>query len=598
MGIILKWALMTHHLKTLFGYDAFRPFQLESIAAQQQGRDLLTILPTGSGKSLCYQLPALTENGLTVVVSPLIALIEDQVAALKAAGLPAAAITSQENGATHAETMRRAENGAIKLLYISPERLALEGFSQWLLRQNLRGFVIDEAHCISEWGHDFRPDYRRLGELKTRFPGVPIAAFTATATPRVADDIVRTLGLENPLRLTGAFTRDNLTLNVRRRSGNGEAQLLAFLDAYPHESGIVYTFTRKEAETLANLLNKKGIRAGCYHGGMEAPARSAAQRDFLNDETRVVCATVAFGMGINKSNVRFVAHMDLPKSVENYFQEVGRAGRDGVASECLMLYSRADVERKKRLIDEGDETQRTVGLENLEKMYRFATATTCRHAWLSEYFGQQLENPCADRCDNCSAPRILSDATRSAQMLLSAAYRTGQRFGKNHLIDVLRGAKGQKLLDLGHDKLGVYGIGAHLPKAAWENLYDRLLELEAFEKDEFGSLRITETGAAILKGAQSVAIDETLLQKAPAKTAIKKEKGGELFERLRVKRLELAKAANIAPFMVFSDATLLAMEAARPQNAEEMLAVSGVGPAKLERYGEAFLEVLAQSRSD
>ncbi|MGE4295347.1 MAG: DNA helicase RecQ [Campylobacterales bacterium] len=583
---------MTQALKQFFGYDSFRPFQHESISAQLEKRDLLTILPTGSGKSLCYQLPAVMGEGLTVVISPLIALIEDQVAALRAAGLAAAAITSQESAAERGETMRSAQNGQIKLLYISPERLALEEFSAWLGQQKLRGFVIDEAHCISEWGHDFRPDYRRLGTLKTRFPGVPLAAFTATATPRVADDIVRTLGLENPVRLTGAFVRENLTLNVRRRSGDGEAQLLAFLDAYAHESGIVYTFTRKEAETLAALLNKKGIRAGCYHGGMGAEARSRSQKAFLDDETRVICATVAFGMGINKSNVRFVAHMDLPKSVENYFQEVGRAGRDGVASECLLLYSRADVERKKRLLDEGDETQRAVGLENLEKMYRFATATTCRHAWLSEYFGQQLEHPCADRCDNCSAPRTLSDASRSAQMLLSAAYRTGQRFGKNHLIDVLRGAKGQKLLDLGHDKLGVYGIGAHLPKAAWENLYDRLLELEAFEKDEYGSLRITPIGAAILKGEQNVTIDETLLQKAPAKTAIKKEKGGELFERLRAKRLDLAKAERIAPFMVFSDATLLAMEAARPQTLEELLAVSGVGPAKLERYGEAFLEII------
>lgn len=583
---------MTQALKQFFGYDSFRPFQLESISTQLQGRDLLTILPTGSGKSLCYQLPAITGEGLTVVISPLIALIEDQVAALNAAQIPAAAITSQESAAARSAAMRSVEAGRIKLLYVSPERLALEEFGAWLTRQTLRAFVIDEAHCISEWGHDFRPDYRRLSTLKTRFAGVPLAAFTATATPRVADDIVRTLGLENPVRLTGAFVRENLTLNVRRRSGDGEAQLLAFLNAYPHESGIVYTFTRKEAETLAAMLNKKGIRAGCYHGGMGAAERGAAQRAFLDDETRVICATVAFGMGINKSNVRFVAHMDLPKSVENYFQEVGRAGRDGVASECLLLYSRADVERKKRLIDEGDETQRAVGLENLEKMYRFATATTCRHGWLSDYFGQQLEHPCADRCDNCSAPRTLSDASRSAQMLLSAAYRTGQRFGKNHLIDVLRGAKGQKLLELGHDKLGVYGIGAHLPKAAWENLYDRLLELEAFEKDEFGSLRITPIGAAILKGEQNVTIDETLLQKAPAKTAIKKEKGGELFERLRAKRLELAKAERIAPFMVFSDATLLAMEAARPQTREELLAVSGVGPAKLERYGEAFLGVV------
>jgi ATP-dependent DNA helicase RecQ len=584
----LKAALKQH-----FGFDSFRPLQMESITAQLAGQDLLTLLPTGSGKSVCYQLPALMTEGLTVVISPLIALIEDQVAALRAAGLSAAAITSAQSSEAQSHAMQAAQRGEIKLLYLSPERLALEGFSQWLSRQKLARFVIDEAHCISEWGHEFRPDYRRLGDLKARF-GVPIATFTATATPRVAEDIVRTLQLNRPARYTGRFVRENLTLNLRRRSGDGTAQLLDFLHAYEHESGIIYTFTRKEAETLAALLTRKGISAGCYHGGMSAEARSRTQHDFLADRCRIVCATVAFGMGIDKSNVRFVVHMDLPKSVENYYQEVGRAGRDGVASECLLLYSRADVERKKRLLEDSDEARQTVGLENLEKIYRFASATTCRHRWLSDYFGQSLESDCANRCDNCTTPRTLTDITRQAQMFLSAIYRTGQRFGQSHIIEVLRGGRGKRLLELGHDQLSVYGVGKAHTKSAWQNIADRLLEIEAITKGPFGSLLITPTGAAILKGEASVTIDESLLAKvAQAKTAIGKEKGGPLFEHLRAKRLEIAKTESIPPYMVFSDATLLAIETARPKTADELLAISGVGPAKLERYGAAFLEAIA-----
>jgi len=583
-------------LKHFFGYDTFRPFQREAMLARLEGKDLLVIMPTGGGKSLCYQLPALLSEGVTVIISPLLALIHDQVTALKAMGIPAAAMTSMESRETLEEIRDGVYHGEIKLLYVSPERMSMEGFITWLCKRNVSGIVIDEAHCISEWGHDFRPDYRALSTLKEHFPNASLSAFTATATPHVARDIISTLELHEPHHFIGSFMRHNLILNVQKRRGNGRKQLIDFLKNYSNESGIIYTFTRKETETLSLFLQESGIDASAYHGGLEHEVRTAVQNAFIRDEVKIVVATVAFGMGIDKSNVRFVVHMDLPKSPENYFQEVGRAGRDGLLSECLLLYSWSDVERKKLLLQDLPISRQEIGIRHLETMHRFAASALCRHRGLAGYFGERVQEDCKERCDNCKHPKEEIDVTQEAQKFLSTVYRTEERFGRGYLIDVLRGSKGARIKELKHDRLSVYGIGHEYGKEVWEHLSEHLLELGALERGEFSALKLTAIGVAILRGSYEVKIDKALLEHSkhePKRTALSQEQGGVLFEYLRQKRLEIAKDEGIPAYMVFSDATLKEMERYQPLDETAFLQLNGVGKRKLEKYAEAFMVVIA-----
>ncbi len=591
-----KYAL----LKSQFGFDSFRPLQEEAVDAIVSGRDLLMILPTGGGKSLSYQLPALMMEGTTVVISPLLALMHDQVQALKAQGLRAEMLSSMQTGEESGDIVRRLYAGEVDFLYLSPERLNTERMRQILSNIRLNYFVVDEAHCISEWGHEFRSDYRALSQLRDLYPDVSIAAFTATATPHVRDDIVRLLRLEDPVLLRGGLFRDNLQITVRHRIKDGYDQLRSFLDERTQESGIVYAFSRKNVEAVARFLQQKGYVAEAYHAGMPTEHRNRVYADFVHDRVRIIVATIAFGMGIDKSNIRFVFHMSLPKTVENYYQEIGRAGRDGDHADVVMLFGAQDVIQQKRFVEmNDDDTYKAHLLQKLGVMHRYAASEQCRHQQLAAYFGDTIE-PCGRHCDNCLEPEYEKrDITTEAQMLLSTVYRTGQRFGKSYLVDVLRGSREQKILANRHDELSVYGVGEALNKKQWFVVLDRMLEIGALGVNEHQGMVLTETGRKVLKGEETVLIRADRMD-VRAKTVRKAapeafDYDTELFETLRALRLELAQEQGVPPYVVFGDKTLKLMAAQRPRTKEQMLAVSGVGEKKFERYGEAFLRLLEGS---
>jgi len=586
-------------LESVFGYKEFRNFQEESIDALLSGRDVLTILPTGGGKSLCYQLPALMMDGVSVVISPLIALMQDQVRGLSENGIEAASINSDMSEEQRDEVFWKLRNGLVKLLYVAPERMVLPSFIAFLQTLKINFFVVDEAHCVSEWGHEFRADYRELYLLKENFPDVPIGAFTATATPKVAEDIQKALHLSDPYYSRGKVFRDNLFIETEKRIGNGRAQLLQFLQKHKGECGIVYTFTRKETEEVARFLQSKNISARAYHARLDKSEKAAVFHDFLYDKLDVVVATIAFGMGIDKSNIRFVAHTSLPKTIENYYQEIGRAGRDGLESETLLLYTKADEIQKRELINNVTAAYQEVLYEKLQKMYRFALSSSCKHKLLATYFGDSGEI-CEDKCASCVAePIAQKDITKEAQMFLSAIYRTGSRFGQNHLIDILRGSTAAKVLQFEHEKLSVYGIGKEHSKTVWGMIVDRLHELEALGIGEHRAIIMTEKGIAILKGQETVEIDEDKLQ-AKAYKVVDDEvvEKDETFERFRALRMQIATKAEVPAYIVFSDKTLLDMAHKLPQNKSEMLEVNGIGEVKYERYGEAFLELSCELHSE
>jgi len=585
-------------LQHYFGHDSFRAQQEEVIDAILNQQDLLMILPTGGGKSLCYQLPSLLMSGVTVVISPLLALMHDQVVALRGNGIAAAMLSSMQTieESKQIETQLRANQ--IKLLYVAPERLMNDYFLTFLLDLNINFFVVDEAHCVSEWGHEFREHYRMLSQLKISFPTSTIAAFTATATELVREDILNNLNLQNPKVVTGSLFRENLTITAAHRQSDGRRQLLTFLEEHKNEAGIVYAFSRKQTETTADYLKKQGYRAEAYHAGLPTDVKNRVFKEFVADEIDIVVATIAFGMGIDKSNIRFVVHMNLPKTLENFYQEIGRAGRDGLEAKSLLLFSTQDIVQQKSFIEElPDSPYKENAFEKINTISRFANSESCRHQQIATYFHDNIP-ACGDKCDNCINPEQNKiEITTDAQKLLSAIYRTHQNFGMNYVIDVLRGSKEQRILANGHDTLSVYAIGEHYSKAQWSSIADKLLELGAIGIGEYRVYHLKERGIEILKGNEEVTIRESRL----AVTKVKKKKVEyfddyevETFDKFRALRKEIASANKVPPYVVFSDKTLKELSNIMPTNKTEMLAVHGVGAVKFERYGQAFLELIEE----
>ncbi len=585
-------------LKRHFGFDSFRPLQEEIIRDTLEGRDVFALLPTGGGKSLCFQLPALARDGLTLVISPLIALMKDQVDALVANGISATFLNSSVTPEESAKRHRALNEGKIRLLYMAPERLMIPGVLDQVRSWNVKLFAVDEAHCISEWGHDFRPDYRQLMNLRALFPQTPVMALTATATGRVRKDIIRLLGLANGKSYVASFNRPNLIYRVRPKS-NAPAQVLSFLRERSGESGIVYCASRQGCEDLADRLAEAGIKAKAYHAGLSIDVRSRHQEEFLRDDVTVICATIAFGMGINKSNVRFVVHYDLPKNIEGYYQETGRAGRDGLASECLLLFNPGDVQKQLRFINEkSDPVEQQVAHRQLQDMVHYAETTQCRRAHLLGYFGEGAPSSC-EACDNCLTPRSRFDGTIAAQKFLSCVVRIRQKsgfsVGLNHVVDVLRGAKSEKIERWGHDTLSTYAIGKEFGKREWQALGRELLRMGFVAQSEgtFATLDVTPEGRTLLAERRSLQLTQPMLPTARErreKISATSPVNETLFQRLRQLRRTLADSADVPAYIVFSDATLREMAARAPQTLEELSRVNGVGEKKLKAYGEAFLE--------
>ena len=585
-------------LKQVFGYTGFRPHQEEIIRDALAGRDVFALLPTGGGKSLCFQLPALARPGLTVVISPLIALMKDQVDQLCANGVAATFLNSSLSEKERKARWRGLHQGEFKLLYLSPERLMIgEGSLFDALRQwNVQQVAVDEAHCISEWGHDFRPEYRQLSLLREQFTELPFMALTATATTRVRDDIIRQLRLKDPSVHVASFNRPNLTYRVIPKS-QAYRQVLDFVKARPKESGIVYCFSRASADSVASKLAQDGVKSLAYHAGLTGKERSANQDAFLRDEVRVVCATVAFGMGINKPNVRFVIHHDLPKNIEGYYQETGRAGRDGLPGECLLLYSPGDVAKQTAFIAEKtDLEEQRIAREQLQQISHYADSSECRRAGLLGYFGEVYPQANCGTCDNCLSPRSTWDGTVAAQKFLSCVFRIRQKSGFgtgfNHVIAVLTGSESEKVIQWGHDKLSTYGIGADLSRNEWASIGRELVRLGYLRQtsEQFSVLEMTPDGMAALKDRRSITLTKPMERSRP-----KAERVGDidcdelLFEKLRILRKSQADSLGVPPYIVFGDNSLRLMARELPTTDEEFLTISGVGERKLRDYGEAFL---------
>ena len=587
-------------LQKYFGHKNFRENQEEAIDTILEGQDLLMILPTGGGKSLCYQLPSLLMDGVTVVVSPLLALMHDQVMALQNSSISAYMFSSMQSNEELAYITKELKEGRVKLLYIAPEKLINEYILSLLKQIKINFFVIDEAHCVSQWGHEFREHYRMLHILKEQFSNINIAAFTATATPTVQEDIINALHLQNPKVIKGVVYRENLKISAMHRVGDGKAQLIDFIKKQKGSAGIVYTFSRKQAESTAKFLQTKGFLAKAFHARLENNQKEQIFKEFINDEIEIVVATIAFGMGIDKSNIRYVVHLSLPKSIEGYYQEIGRAGRDGLTSQTLLLFSAQDIMQQRRFIDElPDGIYKQSAYDKLNFIYKYATSEACRHKIIASYFNDNIE-PCKSSCDNCLEPnRNAIDITKEAQMLLSAIYRTNQSFGIHYVIDVLRGSLDKRILANNHDKLSVYGIGKELSKAQWLSISDRLLEIEAVNIGEFKVYNLSPIGIDILKGKKSVSINEDRL-KVKAIKKVKKEPSEPLefedrvFEALRALRKEIATKEAVPPYIIFSDKSLKEMASYLPTNKQQMLQINGVGEVKFERYGKEFLKALSK----
>lgn len=581
-------------LKTVFGYQQFKPLQREVIQNVLQKRDTLVIMPTGGGKSLCYQIPALIFPGLTVVVSPLIALMKDQVEQLHQLGIPALFLNSSLSPQEYQENTARVSQGEIKLLYVAPETLLTSRLFNLLDGLPLDCLTIDEAHCISEWGHDFRPEYRQLAAVRERFPRAVCLASTATATPRVRQDIRDTLRFEAPNEFILSFNRPNLLIEVLPKT-DPTLQTLRFLSRFPDQSGIIYCFSRKQVDELAANLTRQGYAVRPYHAGLEDEERKANQEAFIRDDVQVIVATIAFGMGINKPNVRFVLHFDLPKSIEGYYQEIGRAGRDGLPAHCLLLYSYGDVNKLKYFIKEKDELEQQVAYEHLKALTRYAESDVCRRVPLLAYFGETFVTENCGMCDNCLAQIYnLVDITIPAQKFLSCVRRSGEMFGAGHIVDILLGSESIKIKKFGHQNLSTYGIGQELRRKQWLHIGQQLLQKGYLERNQHGSLKLTPQALQALKERQT--IQGTLVEERQPETLTGRAKtrtyNQELFEILRLRRKQLADEAHIPPYMVFSDRTLIDMAATYPITPGRMMEIYGMGQTKYERYGQIFMGLI------
>ncbi len=606
-------------LKKHFGYDQFRPLQAEIIASVLERRDTLVLMPTGGGKSLCYQLPALRFDGLTLVVSPLVALMKDQVDTLKANGIAAEFINSSLTYPELNHVQQRVQRNAVKILYVAPERLALPGFLAFLAGLTISLVAVDEAHCISMWGHEFRPDYRNLVTLRHAVPGVPCIALTATATKQVRHDITEQLELTRPQEFNASFNRANLTYSVRPKRNSVEA-LADLLDEYRGESCIVYCFSRKSTQNLTTALCERGLSALPYHAGLDTPVRSETQEKFIRDEVPIIVATIAFGMGIDKPDVRLVVHYDLPKSLEGYYQETGRAGRDGLPSECALFYSYGDKVKQDFFIDQiEDAAEQRNAQDKLARVIEFCDLQTCRRKYLLAYFGEDWQQDNCGGCDVCLTPREEFDATVIAQKILSAVVRTGERFGIAHLSQVLRGANTKRIRELRHDRLSVYGIVDAFSNSEIKEVAGLLHAKGLLRKDSYASLSLTPAGRTFLKNRENLTLTrakraEPVPRTTPADPALEwhrrdapssviDEQGdiavdAALFEKLRALRRGLAEERKVPPYVIFGDVTLRQMAAYLPQSRESLSHLSGVGAAKLEQWGEAFLEVIRSHADD
>jgi len=590
-------------LKSVFGFDSFRPGQEEVVAAILAGRDVLAIMPTGGGKSLCYQLPALRREGLTVVISPLIALMRDQVAALREAGIEAGALTSANDPWETERVFEALEAGRLRLLYMAPERLASEAGVNLLKRAHVTLLAVDEAHCVSQWGHDFRPDYLRIGALREVLGGVQTAAFTATADAETRADIQARLFARPPARppevFLRGFDRPNLYLAFEPKE-KPQGRILDFVRRRPGQTGIVYCSTRKKTETYAAALAGAGIDALAYHAGLDPETRSARQDRFTRNDGIVMVATVAFGMGVDKPDVRFVVHADLPKSMEAYYQEVGRAGRDGAPADTLTLYGIDDIKLRRRQIDESEAPaeRKRADHQRLNALLALAEASRCRRQTLLAYFGEARPEPCSN-CDICRDPPERFDGTVAAQKALSAMLRTGERFGIEHLIAVLRGEATERVAQLGHNRLPTFGVGQEYERPHWRGIFRQIYALCLAEVNEMGGWQVTAAGRRVLRGEATVMLRQDALRRPRERKAAKVRavaglgpEDDELFQALRAKRAELAKARGVPPYVIFHDASLIDIAARKPETLDALAQCHGVGARKLQSFGQAFLEVV------
>ena len=583
-------------LGDIFGYDEFRPLQREIIGNVLKKRDTLVIMPTGGGKSLCYQIPALIFKGLTIVVSPLISLMKDQVEQLTELGVPAVVLNSSLSNEEYSRNLERVKKNGVKLLYLAPEALLTTGMLSMLSSLQVDCLAIDEAHCISEWGHDFRPEYRQLVGVRSRFPFATCVALTATATPRVQEDIKNNLKFDASNEFIASFNRENLFIQVTPKN-NPTSQTIEFLRNYPDQSGIIYCFSRRQVDDLYETLKSRGYSVRPYHAGLSNTKRTQNQELFIRDDVQIIVATIAFGMGINKPNVRFVIHFDLPKNIETYYQEIGRAGRDGLRAHCLLLFSYADIQKIKYFINQKDDHEQQVANIHLNSMLQFAETNGCRRIPLLTYFGEDYSTEKCDMCDNCLAgEKKRVDITIPAQKFLSCVKRADEIFGANHIIDVLRGSQSKKVLKFGHTTLSTYGIGKEYSRKQWFHLARQFIQKGLIVQDtKYGSLKLTEKAYDVLKGRElvfGILEEEHFPDRKEKKKKYEYEHDHVLFEKLRKRRKELADKAGIPPYVIFPDKTLIEMAAFFPRSGESLLHIHGVGSVKYNKYGTIFMNII------